>query len=409
VVNGFLPENVARKTGIYLLKSSNTIKHAGEQLSPVSQTCLWRALLKQVTRGGSMRVALIAPPFIPVPPRVYGGTELFISQLAEGLQKLGFQVVVYCSGDSTVKAEKRWLYPRGQWPIQGEVYDNLKDINHTAWALRDATDCDLVHLNNLPGLAHARFLDIPFVYTIHHPQESRLSEFYQHYPKVQYVTISDFQRERERMPRIRTIHHGIDLSLYTLGERKKPYLCFLGRIAPMKGTHLAIEIARQAGVPLKIAGEVQPCFRDYFAAEIKPHVDGKFIEYVGEADMRAKNELLSDAMALLFPIQWNEPFGLVMIEAMACGTPVLALPGGSVTEVVKPGVSGWVEKSAGDLAKRVPSLGSDFAPGKVREYVKRNFSLQTMVQKYVACYCDVERKAAKAGATAGIVRPSAAA
>ena len=124
------------------------------------------------------------------------------------------------------------------------------------------------------------------------------------------------------------------LSAVPAADAESRNICaFLGRIAPIKGTHIAIEVAKKSGIPLKIAGEVQPIFQDYFDTQIKPHIDGKFIEYVGEADLAAKNELLGNSLAMLFPIQWNEPFGLVMIEAMACGTPVLALPGGAVEEV----------------------------------------------------------------------------
>jgi glycosyltransferase involved in cell wall biosynthesis len=346
-----------------------------------------------------MRIALIASPFISVPPKVYGGTELFLAHLAEGLRKLEIDVVVYCNGESTVGVEKRWLYSRAQWPVTAEVYANLIDINHTAWAVRDAlNDCEVVHLNNLPGLAHSRFTGTPFLYTVHHPHEPGLSAFYQFYSGVQYVTISDFQRKREVMPRMRTIHHGIDLSLYRLCERKQAYLSFLGRIAPIKGTHLAIRIAKKAGIPLKIAGEVQPMFRGYFDKEVKPHLDGRFIEYVGEADMAAKNELLGNSMAMLFPIQWNEPFGLVMIEAMACGTPVLALPGGAVAEVVRNGVSGWVGRSWTDLAGRLPTVTADFIPARVREYVQRYFSVDRMAQDYAACYRDILNRKAAAGA-----------
>src|SRR5512146_1542143 len=130
-----------------------------------------------------MRIALIAPPFIPVPPKNYGGTELFIGYLANGLKKLGHSVVVYTNGEATVPVERRWLYPRSEWPIKGEVYDSLKDINHTAWSIRDASShTDLIHLNNAPGLSHSRFVSSPFVYTVHHPQDDGLSTFYAHYP-----------------------------------------------------------------------------------------------------------------------------------------------------------------------------------------------------------------------------------
>jgi glycosyltransferase involved in cell wall biosynthesis len=333
-----------------------------------------------------MRIALIAPPFIPVPPKVYGGTELFIAQLAEGLQKLGHKVVVYCSGDSTVKAEKRWLYKSSQWPIKGELYANLKDMNHTAWAVADAAqDCDIIHLNNLPGLVHSRFINRKLVYTVHHPHEPGLSAFYEHYPDVFYVTISNFQHSRERMPNIHTVHHGLDLSSYKPGS-KRTHLSFLGRIAPIKGTHLAVQAARKAGIPLKIAGEVQPIFRDYFESQVKPFIDGKMIEYVGEVDLKGKNELLGSSIAMLFPIQWDEPFGLVMIEAMACGAPVLALPGGAVQEVVREGVSGAVCRSVDELAQRASTAHRDFDSKAVRAYVEQNFSVARMTANYADLY-----------------------
>lgn len=333
-----------------------------------------------------MKIALIAPPFISVPPKVYGGTELFIAHLAEGLSALGHNVIVYTNAESTVGVEKRWLYEHAEWPIRGEIYDNLKDLNHTAWAVSDACRvCDIVHLNNTPGLVCSRFCDTPFVYTLHHPHVPELSAFYTHYKQIHYVTISDFQRAKERMPRVTTIHHGIDLDAYEFEPgAKREYLSFLGRIAPMKGTHLAIDVAKRSGLPLKIAGEVQPMFRDYFETRIKPHLDGKHIEYVGEVDLAAKNQLLKHSRALLFPIQWNEPFGLVMIEAMACGAPVLALPGGAVPEIVKDEINGYVCKSVEDMAARATTLS--LSPGALRAYAEEHFSLQTMAAHYEKLY-----------------------
>jgi glycosyltransferase involved in cell wall biosynthesis len=335
-----------------------------------------------------MRIALIAPPFIKIPPRFYGGTELFIASLAEGMRKLGHEVVVYANGESDVAVEVRWLYPKGQWPIQEELSQNLKEINHTAWAVRDAAEsCDIIHVNNVFGLPYSRFVGSSFIYTVHHPHDVALSEFYSHYPDVQYVTISHFQRQQENMPRLQTIHHGIDVSLYQFREKKKPYLSFLGRIAPMKGTHLAISVAKTAGIPLKIAGEIQPIFRDYFESKIKPHLDGKFVEYLGEADLATKNELLGNSLALLFPIQWNEPFGLVMIEAMACGTPVLALPGGSVKEIVRDGMSGYLCHSIKELAQYAREIETCIQPAAVRRYAEQYFSLERMTAEYEQLYC----------------------
>lgn len=334
-----------------------------------------------------MRVAIVAPPFISVPPPRYGGTELFIAQLAAGLRNSGVDVVVYANGESTLDAETRWLFPKAQWPIKGEVYDNLKDLNHTTWAIKDASrTCDIIHINNAPGLVCSRFINRPFVSTLHHPHIPELSEFYSYFPEVHYVTISDFQRVQETLPHLQTIHHGIDISQYQCRERKQGYLAFLGRIAPIKGPHLAIEVAKKAGLPLKIAGEVQPMFRDYFEAQIKPHVDGKFIEYLGEADLAAKNELLGNALAMLFPIQWDEPFGLVMLEAMACGTPVLALPGGSVREVIEDGVNGFVCRSLDEMAARARGVCEALAPARVRQCAAQHFSLEHMAARYAKLY-----------------------
>ena len=212
---------------------------------------------------------------------------------------------------------------------------------------------------------------------------------------MNYVTISDFQRKLEVMPRLQTIHHGIDISLYQLNEKKQQYLSFLGRIAPIKGTHLAIQVAKRAGIPLKIAGEIQPLFKDYYEREIKPHIDGKWVEYVGQADLNAKNELLGNSLAMLFPIQWDEPFGLVMLEAMACGTPVIALPGGAVEEVVQDGVSGFICQNADEMVNRVRDIESAVAPIAVRQYAKDNFSLDRMVAQYLRLY---NRIIANAGA-----------
>lgn len=332
-----------------------------------------------------MRIALVAPPFIPVPPRRYGGTELFIAHLAVGLLRLGHEVIVYANGESRLPCEVRSLYPKSEWPIRSDVGGSLKDLNHTAWACADAAgSADVIHLNNAPGLAFSRLLAEPIVYTIHHAKEQALSDFYASYPEITYVTISRFQCTLETMPKMVPIHHGLDLDRYPVVERKQPYLSFLGRIAPVKAPHLAIEAAKKAGIPLKIAGEVQPMYRDYWETIVKPRVDGRFIEFVGEADHATKVELLGNSQAMLFPIQWNEPFGLVMIEAMACGTPVLALPGGSVPEIVRDGVSGWICRDVDEMAVR--ARDRQISPASCRQYVAHNFSLDLMVRRYEAVY-----------------------
>jgi len=337
-----------------------------------------------------MKIALIAPPFIAVPPKKYGGTELFVAELAQGLQAQKIEVTVYANGESTVDAPVRWLYPKSEWPLQGDVEATLKALNHFAWAVKEAThDADLIHVNSAPGLSFSRFTNIPMVYTVHHTYDDSLAEFYGSHPEVSYVTISDSQRTKLSLPQMRTIRHGIDPSLYRISENKREHLSFLGRIAPSKGTHLAIEIAKKSGIPLKIAGEIQPSYQDYWETIVKPQIDGKFIEYVGDVGMEDKVKLLSDSFAMLFPIQWDEPFGLVMIEAMACGTPVLALPRGSVREVVKEGVSGYVRESADELVECVKNL--KISPQVIRGYVEEFFSVERMTQDYIKLYTEILR------------------
>lgn len=308
-----------------------------------------------------------------------------MAHLAEGLQQLGVEVVVYTNKESTVNAERRWIYERSDWPVKNPEHAFLKDLNHEAWAVHDAAgDCEIIHVQAAPAIALSRFIKRPMVLTLHGPHDSKLSEFCGFYPEVNYVCISDAQCKRESMPRMRTVHHGIDLTQYKLVEQKQHYLSFIGRIAPLKGTHIAIDVAQRTGIPLKIAGDVQPMYREYFERKIRPQIDGRLVDYIGLADLQAKNELLGNSMAMLFPIQWNEPFGLVMVEAMACGTPVLAMPGGSVPEVVREGLSGHICRTVVQMSKRVREL--NFSPRAVRQYVEENFSIERMAREYAGVY-----------------------
>ncbi|MGH9533868.1 MAG: glycosyltransferase family 4 protein [Terriglobales bacterium] len=333
-----------------------------------------------------MRIALVVPPFIPVPPPRYGGTELFIANLAAGLRRLGHEPVVYANGESRPPAELRYLFSRMEWPITEDLHASLKDLAHCSWACRDAVaDCEAIHLNNAPALAFTRFLEQAVVYTLHHPHIPSLSAFYGHFPRVRFVAISRAQAAVEtEMEGLTVVHHGLDPDLYRLGDGRREYLCTIGRISPIKGTHHCITVARRAGIPLKIAGEIQPLFQEYWKTRIRPHVDGRFIEYVGEVGLEEKNQLLGGARAFLFPIEWEEPFGLVMIEAMACGAPVLAFGRGSAPEVVRNGVSGWICADAKDMAARAvePELSAE----RCRAYFESHFALEAMARSYLRLY-----------------------
>jgi glycosyltransferase involved in cell wall biosynthesis len=331
-----------------------------------------------------MRVALIVPPFIPVPPARYGGTELFVAHLAEEIGRQGHSAVVYATGESTVNAELRSLYARGEWPLRSEIHGSLTALNHGSWAVRDAVrDCDLLHLNHAVDLAFTRFINRPTVYTLHHPYDAELAELYRYFPRTRYVAISHAQARRNVLPRLSVIRHGIDLNGYQMGAGSREFAVFIGRIAPEKGTHIAIEVAKRAGVPLKIAGQIQPIYKEYWETKVKPQLDGN-IEYVGEADLETKNELLGGAVALLFPIMWDEPFGLIMIEAMACGTPVLAFNAGSVPEIVRDGVSGWICSDLKEMAKRLGNV--NVAASQCRDYVAREFTVERMTREYIQLY-----------------------
>ncbi len=336
-----------------------------------------------------MRIALVAPPFIPVPPPRYGGTELFLTNLALGLKDCGLEPVIYANGESHLPGiEIRWLFPRGEWPLATEPHASLKDLNHSSWACSDAAgSCELIHLQNAPGLAFSRFAGMPpFVYTLHHPFDPGLAMYYAHFPEVAFNGISAAQVKTgyAGLPRMEAIHHGLDLTQYQKGDGAREYLVFLGRIAPIKGVEQAIDAALLSGIPLLLAGEIQPIFQDYWETRIRPRVDGRKIQYAGELDLKGKNEVLGRARALLFPIQWEEPFGLVMIEAMACGAPVLAFARGSAPEVVGQGISGWLCGTVEEMARRAQGPLPDAAC--CRRWVEEHFDYRQMARRYASLY-----------------------
>jgi glycosyltransferase involved in cell wall biosynthesis len=332
-----------------------------------------------------MRIGLIAPPFIEVPPRRYGGTELFVANLACELHARGHDVTVYANGQSSLPCRLAWRYSESDWPPTDTMRMHLKNADHTSWAIREAArTVDVLHVNDVVAVPFTRFVDVPTVMTVHHPHEPAITEHYAKYPNIHYVAIAKWLARREPMPHVHVVLHGIPIGDYTFSAAKEDYVAFLGRMAPCKGAHLAVAAARRAGVRLKLAGETQPIFRDYWEQQVLPHIDGVQIEYVGEADFAIKNDLLSKARALLFPIQWEEPFGLVMIEAMACGTPVLAFRGGAVEEIVRDGVNGWICADEADMARRLATL--DISPDACRAYVDEHFRVGRMADEYLDIY-----------------------
>lgn len=336
-----------------------------------------------------MRIALVSTPFVAVPPHSYGGTELVVHELAEGLVARGHDVVLFATGDSVTSAELRAVYPEAQWPPH-----MLTDLNHVSWAMQQIANhgrFDVVHAHSAVALACARLAPaVPVIYTLHHERDPQLSEFYRYCPHVHYIAISHDQRRREiPLDHLDVIHHGLSPAKYEFTRQAAgDYVCFVGRFSRVKGPHTAIDVAARAGVPIRMAGGVHPpdepwvneCLRDRLG---EPHV-----EYLGVVGLEEKRPLLRDARALLAPIEWNEPFGLILIEAMLSGCPVVAFSRGSVPELVENGVTGFVARTAEEMVELVRPGGpvDSFDRQRCRNRAVQRFSRERMVAQHVALY-----------------------
>lgn len=334
-----------------------------------------------------LRIAMISTPFLPVPPRDYGGTELVVHELVEGLLDRGHLVTLFATGDSRTRATLQARFEEAVWPPEPYA-----EVDHVSWALRQAAqgDFDLVHAHSPTALAVARLTPgLPMVYTIHHAQEPALSRYYAHFPEVDFVAISGDQCRRETGPDWCTvIHHGLDARRYEWRDRAGDYLCFVGRLAPEKGPLTAIEVATRAGVPLRLAGSIHPCDQAYVDTKVRPRLSDRGVTWLGRVGMDRKVPLLRDARALLAPIEWNEPFGLILIEAMLSGCPVVAFGRGSVPELVQPGVTGFVAASQDEMVELVRPGGPVDALDRrrIREVAVRRFDRARMVTDYERVY-----------------------
>jgi len=333
-----------------------------------------------------VRIAIISTPFIRVPPSGYGGTELFCWELAEELARREHDVTLFTTGDSVTSCRRRALYKHAEWPPRA-----ADEVNHAAWSLREVEDehFDVVHLNSPLAVPMTRFLRTPAVYTIHHRREESFSRVFAASPETVYVAISQRQLELEvPLPHTAVVHHGLSPERYPVrDDGDDGYLLHLGRYAPEKGTHVAIDVARRTGLPLKLAGRAHPVDQGYFDAEVAPRLDHDDVEDVGEADHEAKVELMRGARALLMPIDWEEPFGLVVAEAMLCGTPVVAFGRGSLPELVDEGVTGFVIRPNDEEAmiRAVANLeGFDRAACAAR--ARERFGVAKMADGYEGVY-----------------------
>jgi len=335
-----------------------------------------------------MRIGVIAPPWTPVPPPFYGGTELVVDLLSRGLADRGHEVVLFTTGDSTCPVPRRWALEHAEG---GRIGVGVVEARHVLHAYDAVGDVELVHDHTIFGPMYAeRIPDLPVVTTAHGPFDDDLYDLYRHAARRHtLVCVSHHQRSTAPdVPVARVIHHGIDASSFPVGDGTGGYALFLGRMAPEKGPRRAIEACRKADVPLRIVAKMrEKRERAYYEAEIVPML-GDDIQYLGEVEHSEKVELLAGAMALVNPIRWPEPFGLVMTEALACGTPVITFPEGAAPEIVEHGRTGFVcadEAAMADCLGRVGELDR----AACRAAVEGPFSARRMVDDHVRLYTDV--------------------
>jgi glycosyltransferase involved in cell wall biosynthesis len=341
-----------------------------------------------------VRIAQIAPLIESVPPKTYGGTERVVSYLTEELVRLGHDVTLFASGDSVTSAH---LVPGCPEALRLKP-NTIDHLAHHVGMLEDVFSqgdaFDILHF-------HIDYLHFPLsrrerlanVTTLHGRLDiPDLPPLYHRFPEMPVVSISDAQRDP--LPDVNwqaTVYHGLPKDQYTFRDQTGKYLAFLGRISPEKGTDRAIEIASLAGIPLKIAAKVDRADREYFETKIRPLLNNPLVEFIGEIGYPDKDEFLGNALALLFPINWPEPFGLVMIEAMACGTPVIAHPFGSVPEVVEEGRTGFLVNDAKSAARAVEQV-TRISREECRRRFEDRFSATRMANNYLAVYKRLTRE-----------------
>jgi glycosyltransferase involved in cell wall biosynthesis len=335
-----------------------------------------------------MRIAQISPLYERVPPERYGGTERVVAYLTDELIRRGHEVTLFASGDSKTRARLIAGCPKAL-RLAEKIRDPLGyHLCMLDEVMRRADEFDVIHSHAdylaYPFLAHCRTASVS---TLHGRLDlDDLEPIYRRFTDLPVVSISDAQRRP--LPRcnwMRTVHHGLPLEELRFRPEPLGHLAFLGRVSVEKRVDRAIEIARRSGLPLRIAAKIDPADRGYYESVVEPLLGDPHIEFIGEIGAEQKSDFLGSARALLFPIDWPEPFGLVMIEAMACGTPVIAFRGGSVAEVVKDGVSGFVVDSVDEAVEAVTRV-SELDRRECRAWFEERFHVGRMVDEYLEVY-----------------------
>jgi glycosyltransferase involved in cell wall biosynthesis len=334
-----------------------------------------------------MRIAIVAPPWVAVPPPAYGGTEAVIDGLARALAGAGHDVLLFTTGDSTCPVTRAWALPCAVGTVNT---GSATELHHVIRAYETITQwgADIVHDHTLVGPVYAERFSVPVVTTNHGPFDSELGLLYRTIStRVPVIAISHHQASKAS-PDTRVaavIHHGIDVDAVPVGTGRGGYAVFLGRMSPDKGADIAARIARRAGIPLKIAAKLaEPAEYEYFRSRVEPQL-GSGIEFLGQIGGHAKYDLLGEACCLLNPLRWAEPFGMVMIEALACGTPVVATPMGSVPELITHGITGFVCADEADITSAL-LRSSDLDRPTCRRAAGDRYTLQRMAQDHVALF-----------------------
>ncbi len=362
-----------------------------------------------------MRIALIAPPWVPVPPTAYGGTETIVDSLARGFQAAGHDVMLFTTADSTCPVKKEWILDRVD---STRLNWSEVELRHVIAAYEAVADYDVVHDHTMLGPVYsARFPQIPVVMTQHHPFDDRFIDMVRaSNDSVPLVAISHDQASHAQDIKVRrVIHHGLDPNDFKFCDTPDDYFVFLGRMSPNKGAARAAAIAREAGVKLKIAARLSDNEgeREYFENEVKPLLNDD-VQYIGEVSLPEKVELLRHARALLNPIRWDEPFGLVMIESFGSGTPVISFKEGAAKEIIENGVTGFL---CDDESEMIDAIGKidQIDRHTCRTVMETHFSNNRMVADYLDLFEELtaESQTPNAavidlpGTAAGPIRPTA--
>jgi len=333
-----------------------------------------------------MRIAQVAPLWIPVPPYTYGGTELVVSWLCDELVRRGHEVTLFATEDSKTQAKLIPVWPKALWRAKLKTPHAVFSLLYEKLiSLQDQFDIIHDHCEFYTA-PYSKFLKPPIITTLHHPLTEETIILYKKFPNINFIAISKNQRRLgPGINIVKTIYHGLPIEKYDFNPEPKNYLLWLSKIMPEKGIAQAIDIAKLSGENLIISGNIPPEYGDYFDFRIKPLIDGKKIQFVGASDFSKKIELLKNAKAFLFPVKRPEPFGLVVIEAMACGTPVIAFKEGSMPELIEDGKTGFLVKNIEEACqslKKINKISREYC----REYVKKNFNLKRMVNRYEKLY-----------------------